>query len=205
LWVAVTNRSAFNLLDAALELGSGFSHRLDVASARPAALRQAVEVRHNLSGLRLRFLAPPGPKGRVPAAVAAIRRRVDPEEAFFAALSRESDGIFRTAFQLWLSQIESVQGGTITMKPMGRPPLDAVIEELDQDDLFSLSAVMQHGSLTPEEHAAVFDSTLGASRAQLDDLLARELIEPDPARPGFRVRPRALRVVREALRRRNLA
>jgi hypothetical protein len=91
------------------------------------------------------------------------------------------------------------------MKPVGRPPIDEVIEQLDQSDLFSLAAVMQHGSLTPEEHAAVFNSTLGASRAQLDDLLTRELIESDPERSGLRVRPSAIRVVREALHRRNLA
>jgi hypothetical protein len=63
---------------------------------------------------------------------------------------------------------------------------------------------MQHGSLTPAEHAIVFQKSLPASRAQIDELLAREIIEPDPGRPGYRVRPEATRVVNEALYRRNL-
>ncbi|MEZ4586972.1 MAG: hypothetical protein R2909_11265 [Gemmatimonadales bacterium] len=90
------------------------------------------------------------------------------------------------------------------MKPIETPAIDEVIEQLDGDDLFTLVAIMQHGSLTAEEHARVFQWPAATSRAELDDLLARELIEPDPGRPGLRVRPGALRVVREALHRRNL-
>jgi hypothetical protein len=205
LWVIVLNRNAYRLLDAATQLADGFSHRMDVASARPETVRQAILVRHNLSGLRIRYLRAPRPAGRLRSWRASIGPRKTAEEEFFEALARESAGVFRTALQLWLAQIETLEGGTLVMKPVGRPPIDEVIEQLDQNDLFSLAAVMQHGSLTPEEHAAVFHSTLGASRAQLDDLLTRELIEPDPERAGLRVRPSAIRVVREALHRRNLA
>lgn len=90
------------------------------------------------------------------------------------------------------------------LKPIATPDLSPVIEDLDSDDLFTLVAILQHGSLTPEEHAIVFQRSIAASRAQLDELLAREIIEPDPGRPGLRVRPEATRIVREALYRRNL-
>jgi hypothetical protein len=71
-------------------------------------------------------------------------------------------------------------------------------------DLFTLAALLQHGSLTPREHATVFQIDDTRSRAWLDNLLARELIEPDPGRYGFRVVPDAAQVVRQALYRRNL-
>ncbi len=204
LWLLVTNQHAFRFLDRAVRLGGTFSHRLDAASANPAAIREAILVRHHLSGLRLRFLPPPVHGG----VVAQLRRRVagegDPEEAFFESLARESAGVFRTAFELWLGQIGSVNAGTMVMKPITPPDIDAVIEQLDADDLFTLVAIKQHGSLTPSEHAAVFRWTPSRSRAQLDELLAREIIEAEPGRPGFRVRPGALRVAREALHRRNL-
>jgi hypothetical protein len=204
LWVLVINQHAFRFLDAAVRLGASFSHRLDAARASARAVRDAILVRHNLSGLRLRFVRPASERGRL----ARLRRRVrgaaDPEQLFFDGLARESAGVFRTAFELWLGQIDAVHAGTLVMKPMGAPDVDAVIEQLDADDLFTLVAVMQHGSLTAEEHARVFRWNPEASRAQLDDLLAREIIEPEPTRPGFRVRPGALRVAREALHRRNL-
>lgn len=204
LWVLVLNQHAFRFLHASVKLGDSFSHRLNAASATPEAVRDAILVRHHLSGLRLRFVPPASQRSRW----ARLRRRIrgegDPEQLFFAALARESAGVFRTAFELWLGQIDSVQAGTLVMRPMAAPDVDAVIEALDTDDLFTLAAIAQHGSLTPEEHAAVFRRNPANSRAELDDLLAREIIEAEPTRPGFRVRPVALRVAREALHRRNL-
>ncbi|MGE0555146.1 MAG: AAA family ATPase, partial [Gemmatimonadales bacterium] len=203
-WLVVINQHAFRLLDAAVKLGATFSHRLDAASAAPAAVREAILVRHNLSGLRLRFVAAALQRGWWARLRLRVRGADDPEASFFAALARESAGVFRTAFELWLGQIDSVHAGTMVMKPIETPAIDEVIEQLDGDDLFTLVAIMQHGSLTAEEHARVFQWPAATSRAELDDLLARELIEPDPGRPGLRVRPGALRVVREALHRRNL-
>jgi len=204
LWVLVLNQHAFRFLHAAVKLGDSFSHRLNAASATPEAVRDAILVRHHLSGLRLRFVPPPSQR----TTWARLRRRIrgegDPEQLFFAGLARESAGVFRTAFELWLGQIDTVQAGTLVMRPMAAPDVDAVIEALDTDDLFTLAAIAQHGSLTPEEHASVFRRNPASSRAELDDLLAREIIEPEPTRPGFRVRPVALRVAREALHRRNL-
>jgi len=203
-WLVVINQHAFRLLDAAVKLGATFSHRLDAASASPEAVREAILVRHNLSGLRLRFVPPAIERGWWARLKLRVRGRADPATTFFAALARESAGVFRTAFELWLGQIDSVHAGTMVMKPIETPAIDEVIEQLDGDDLFTLVAIMQHGSLTAEEHARVFQWPAAASRAELDDLLARELIEVDPGRPGLRVRPGALRVVREALHRRNL-
>jgi hypothetical protein len=51
---------------------------------------------------------------------------------------------------------------------------------------------------------AVFQQSISASRAQLEDLLAREIIERDPGREGLRARPEAMPLIREALYRRNL-
>jgi len=202
LWILVLNQHAFRFLHAAVKLGDSFSHRLNAASASPEAVRDAILVRHHLSGLR--FVPPVSQRSPW----TRLRRRVrgdgDPEQLFFAALARESAGVFRTAFELWLGQIDSVQAGTLVMRPMAAPDVDAVIEALDSDDLFTLAAIAQHGSLTPEEHATVFRRNPATSRAELDDLLAREIIEPEATRPGFRVRPVALRVAREALHRRNL-
>ncbi|MEP6590636.1 MAG: ATP-binding protein [Gemmatimonadota bacterium] len=204
LWMVVANKAAFRFLDAAVNFGASFSHRIDAASASPEAIRDAILVRHHLSGLRLRFTPPPADRGLLGRLRRRVRGQGDPEQLFFAGLARESAGVFRTAFELWLGQIASVEGSALVLKPMTSPDIDAVIEQLDADDLFTFVAIKQHGSLTPEEHAAVFRRTPTASRAELDDLLVREIIESEPGRPGFRIRPGALRVVREALHRRNL-
>ena len=204
LWVVVTNQIAFRFLDAAVSLGQSFSHRINAASASRDALRDAILLRHNLSGLRLKFALPPTKRTIFHRLRNRLSGQADAEQMFFDQLVKESVGIFRTAFEIWLGQIDVVQTGVMQMKPLIAPDLTPIIGALDLDDLFTLVAVLQHGSLNPEEHAIIFQKSVPASRAQIDELLAREIIEQDPGRPGFRVRPEALRVVKEALYRRNL-
>ncbi|HXF06188.1 MAG TPA: ATP-binding protein [Blastocatellia bacterium] len=204
LWVLSINETAFRFLDAAIRLGSSFSHRINVGTATRDELRQAILRRHNLSGLRLYFAPPPRSSSLPHRLRNLIQGETDPETVFFDALARESAGIYRTAFDIWLGQIETIEAGVLSLKPLVTPNLSPVIDDLDLEDLFTLVAILQHGSLTAEEHATIFQRTLSASRSQLDELLAREIIEPDPGRHGLRVRPEAMRVVREALYRRNL-
>jgi hypothetical protein len=167
-------------------------------------LREAILLHHNLSGLRLQFALPPAERTLTSRLKNKLRGQADPERMFFDHLAKESAGVFRTAFETWLGQIEAVRSGVLHLKPLAAPDLTPVIADLDQNDLFTLVAVMQHGSLMPDEHAIIFQKSVPAGRAQIDELLAREIIEQDPNRPGFRVRPEALRVVQEALYRRNL-
>jgi len=185
-------------------LGASFSHRLNISAAGRAELREAILRRHALSGLRVQFPPPPQSHALADRLRAFLQGPADPEALFFEALARESAGIYRTALELWLGHVEAIEAGVLYLKPIATPDLSRVIEDLDLDDVFTLVAILQHGSLTPEEHALVFQRSISASRAQLDELLARELIEPDPDRPGLRVRPEASRVVRDALYRRNL-
>jgi hypothetical protein len=198
LWVIVLNRVAFRFLDAATGLGQRFSHRINASTATADEIREAILIRHNLSGLRLRFEPPATAPGR------SIRRRVDPERAFFEMTARYAAGVYRTAFGIWLGHIAEIRDGLFSVRAIEAHDLLPVIADLAPPDLFSLVAFMQHGSLTAEEHAIIFQQRSDISRAQLDELIARDIIAADPGRPGYRVRPEAMSVVQEALYRRNL-
>ena len=123
---------------------------------------------------------------------------------FFDRLAAQSRGVYRTALEVWLGHIEAFEGGVLYMKQIADLELDDVVAELDVSDLFSLVAILQHGSLTPEEHSQVFNTSPEASTSQLDELVSRELLEDDPVHIGLRIRPEAMPVVKEALFRRNL-
>lgn len=205
LWILVTNGVAFQFLDAAVKLSDNFSHRINASTATRDDLKQAILLRHNLSGLRLQYLPP---NSQSDTWLNRLKKRFrgerDPEEIFFDELAKESSGVYRTAFKIWLGQIESAQAGTLYMKPLQTTDLTPIANDLDIEDLFTLVAILQHGSLTAEEHATIFQKNLFASRSQIDELLSREIIERDPGRSGFRVRPEAMRLVKETLYRRNL-
>lgn len=205
LWVIACNQRAFNLLDRVVSLGEGFSHRIDTASVSGPSLREAIMVRHDLSGLSLEFLPPPASAMSSLLHRAGVRRDADPEQGFFQRLEDESAGVFRAAFEIWLGHSEWIPPSLLRVNPLVDPDMESMIADLDRQDLFTLLAVMQHGSLTTDEHARIFRQSAAQSRADMDDLIARELIEPDPHCPGHRVRTSAMRLTREALYRRNLS
>lgn len=202
LWIVVLNQVAFRFLNAMVGLGQRFSHRVNAGSATPDEIRQAILARHHLSGLRLRF-EPPAEDGRGRWLVNAFGR-TDAERSFFEIAARQSGGVYRTAFNVWVGHIGEIRDGLLTINAPAVKDIAPVIEDLALADLFTLVAVLQHGSLTPEEHAVVFQQPIEVSRAHIDELLSREIVEPDPGRTGYRVRPEAMGVVQEALFRRNL-
>ena len=53
LWILAINEVAFRFLNAAVHLGDIFSHRFNAGTATSGDLREAILLRHNLSGLRL--------------------------------------------------------------------------------------------------------------------------------------------------------
>jgi len=204
LWVLCLNQLAFKFLDASIGMRQCFSHRINAMSVEPEHLRNAILLRHNLSGLRLRFAQPPS---RHPL-LERLRRPLGIErrarEVFFDTLYEQSEGVFRSAFELWHRYIESAHGGVLRMRfpdPVGADPL---ITGLDRQDLFTLQAVLQHGSLTPGECARVFCVAENTARARLDALVDRGILEREPAAPGWRVRSEAGYLVRKALDRQNL-
>jgi hypothetical protein len=117
--VLVTNQVAFKFLDAAVSLGNSFSHRINAATASREALREALLLRHNLSGLRLQFALPPEQRTLFNRLNNKLRGQADPEKIFFDALARESAGVFRSAFDIWLGQIESVAAGMLYYEAVG--------------------------------------------------------------------------------------
>lgn len=196
-WILSINEASFKFLDAAVDFAASFSHRINSTSAKRDELRDAILLRHHASGLKLHVL-PGKPESGL------RKRNSDLEAIFFDALAKQSAGVFRSAFDIWLDQIDRIDSGILYVRPLIAPDLSPVIKALSLDDLFSLVALMQHGSLTRAEHASVFQQSLSASQSQLDGLLGREVIEAGPNDVSFRVRPEARRFVRAALFRRNL-
>jgi hypothetical protein len=205
LWIMSINYFAFRLLNASLRLDPHFSHRINAMAVDRDHLREAVLMRHNLSGLRLRFAPAPSRNHYVDRFKRIAGVEVEPEIEFFDALYRESGGVFRTAFALWQRCIDRSDAGLLYMRCPGNPQHDDMIKSLNDLDLFTLAAILQHGSLTPEEHSIVFQIDQATSNAWVDNLLARGLIQPDPGRSGLRVVPEAGEIIRRTLFSRNVA
>jgi AAA ATPase domain len=204
LWIIVMNDRSFRVLDAATHLHRIFSHRINAMSVSRSDLEAAILERHRLSGLRLVFAPPPAEDPRVNRAKRWIGLENSPQKLFFDSLFQQSEGIFRSAFELWLSSIERVEGDTIHIRQPLDPSFNRFRSELAQEDKFTLLVIQERGSLTREELAEVLCEPQNKSRGRTERLTALGLIERDPDHPGLRVRPDAQRFVNDLLRRANL-
>jgi hypothetical protein len=204
LWLFSINEAAFRYLDAVTGLGRHFSYRVNAMSVTQQDLTNAILQRHNLSGLRLAFAPLPEQDPRVSRVRRMLGFEQDPQELFLSALYNQSEGIFRSAFELWQACIERVEGGVVHMRQPLAPDYRSLIEQLNTSDYFVLKAVLQHGCLTVTELMRVLEIPGEASSQLLERLQSLEILEIEKANPGLRVRPEAGRVVREALSRRNL-
>jgi hypothetical protein len=204
LWLLGMTREGYRFLDRALGLAGHFSHRLHASAVARSELQDAILQRHNLSGLRLEFTEPQS-RGRIQDWLGRQTARVEsPEDAFFRGLHELSGGVFRSAFSTWRRHIERVDGGVLRMRRLDVPDHSRLARALSREDLYSLQMILQHGSLTPAEHARMFDCPPSESQARMAHLAGRGILEPEPSVPGFRIQPEAVILVRGALNGRNL-
>jgi hypothetical protein len=126
------------------------------------------------------------------------------EHLFFDSLYRQSQGIYRSAFELWQDCIERVEGGTIHVAQPLAPEYDPLDRELNLEDCFALQAILQHGSLTSNELSLVLRLSAEGAHRRIQRMLELQILEPEPAGSGFRIKPQAGKVVRDALHRKNL-
>jgi hypothetical protein len=204
LWIVVMNDNAFRVLDAEADLHRVFSHRINAMNVSRSDLENAILERHRLSGLRLKFAPPPARDPRVSRVKRWLGLEDSAQKLFFDSLFQQSAGIFRSAFELWLSSIQRVEGETLTIRQPLDPAFGRLRSELAQEDQFTLLVIQEHGSLTQDELTEVLCESRDDSRSRMERLTGLGLVEPDPDHPGLRVRPEAQRFVNDLLRRMNL-
>ena len=100
----------------------------------------------------------------------ALGLEESPQKLYFDSLFQQSDGIFRSAFQLWLSSIERVEGDTLRIRQPLDPAFTQFRSELAQEDHFTLNVIQQHGSLTQDELADVLGEARERSSSRMERL-----------------------------------
>lgn len=204
LWIVSMNESSYKLLRAVCGVDRFFSHRINAMSVSQDAMVATILQRHNLSGLRLEFAPVPLSDPRVSRLKSFLGLMPEPQQLFFDSLYRQSEGTYRSAFELWQDCIKRIEAGTIHMAQPLSPTYEPLDRELNLEDCFALQEILQHGSMTTDELALVLRLPVQAAGRRTNRMLQLQILEPEPGGPGFRVRPQAGRFIREALHKRNL-
>ena len=105
----------------------------------PQDLKNAILLRHYLSGLRLEYPPLPESDPRVSRVRRLIGLQQSAEELFFDSLYRQSEGVFRSAFELWQHYMERVEGGVLYMREPKEPHYEHMVGQLTLDGALALA------------------------------------------------------------------
>lgn len=194
-WVVTLGELPRRLLQATLHFARYFSHRINAGQATREMLTAAILQRHRPSGLRLVFMPSLQRQDRLH----RIFEQTSPEDLFFEALHRQSEGVFRTGFELWLDSIESIDRDAVHLRLPTAPRYRLLRNQISIDDLYLLKANAQHGSLTAAEAARILALPELTCQRRLERLLDLQILERDSLEAGYRFRAQAVGFIRDLL------
>ncbi|MGM0576956.1 MAG: hypothetical protein ACQEXJ_14625 [Myxococcota bacterium] len=180
LWIMTAETSLLRLMEEVSPLGDLFGTIIRMRPLGPDAIRTAVERRHRLSGLDLKFR---GPKRL------SLRRlrwrlgRTSAEDEYFRRLARLSRGRPRTALQLWTLSLDPVDDRSFEVRPCPRPDLTEM-SDLPPHLSAALAVALAHGVLDRRHLQQSLGWPAVRARAALHALAATGLLEARPRTDG---------------------
>lgn len=183
LWIVTMDRHGWRYLDRTVGVRDHFTCVIDATKLSAQTLEDAIMTRHRVSGYALRFETDERPRrGRRSRTRADEREEREAQEStrrdYFERLAEVAEGNVLLALDLWIRSVRAVDEQTLAIR-MPRPPESSPLERLPTEALCTLAAISQHGGLTVEEHARVFQTDPAHSRLHLATLADRRILAED--------------------------
>jgi hypothetical protein len=203
LWIVTCTLYSWNYLDRVLQVSKYFKTVVELGALTREETTDLIMKRHRISGYPLRFEIPePQAQPR------KFRKIADPDEQqaflqgwFFEQLNRLASGNVAVALWFWLGAIKSVGQEGFTVTPF--IDLDySFLHQMGSEEMFTLAALLQHETLTAEEHALIFRQGIDESLLLLNRLLNKKYLTFTEGR--FAIHPLLYRPSVAALKAKNI-
>lgn len=178
-WIFSIREFAWRYLDHALDISSNFPVVINTENLTREELEQVILARNKVSGFALKFL--PGDvlkQRRKYRKASAEQKALLAQHAYFNALQNVTDGNILSAIFYWLKSIHRVGEDELIIKPVSELRLH-FLQSLHIDKLLTMAMIIQHGTLTSEEHARIFRYDREQSQALLTQLANVNLLTRD--------------------------
>ena len=223
LWVVTTTDAAWQVVEASEPAAARLvvRHRLDPLDR--SELETLIMTRHRRSGLPLDFTVPD--EATAPILARRVKALDDPERRqallraeFFDQLHDACGQNVMLALFYWFRSVTlDADEGVLRVRPL-RPVSFEVLDTFPLPHAFALKALLEHGTLTVGELAAVLEVDAGTSRSLLETLGNALVIAPADRVEGpgvfqfasvdrdtrYRIRPLLIQPVTRVLRSRNI-
>ncbi len=177
LWIVTCTLYSWNYLDKVFRVSKYFKRVVTLGSLTREETADLILKRHRISGYPFQFEVP-----ELPSQPRKLKKIAKPAEQqaflqswFFEQLNRLAAGNVAVAMWFWLGAIKSIVQGHFVVTPV--IDLDySFLRKMEADELFTLAALLQHETLTAEEHALIFRQALDDSLLLFNRLLNKRYL-----------------------------
>ena len=176
-WLMSCTLYSWRYLDKVIQISKLCKSTIILGAMEQAEIENIILKRHRISGYQLHF--------DLPELVSQSRqfKKLDNEDKkqtflknmYFEQLNKLSAGNITVAMSFWLSAIRDIGENKMTLWPT--IDLDySFLHQLAPDELFTLTAMVQHETMDAEEHAVVFHQGIEQSLLLLNRLKNKRII-----------------------------
>jgi hypothetical protein len=203
-WIATCDFQAWHYLDKVMNISRNFCKVLTLGSISAEELKSVLLKRHRVSGYDLDFEIPKswsqnGKLNKYFNGRPGTQRLL--QEFFFTELNELSAGNITIAILHWLRAIDKFAADKLILTPYVGFDYSC-LNELQEEDLFTLASILNHEILNAGDHALIFRQIPENSMIQMVRLQNYGLLMP--AGSGFQVNPLLYRPLVKLLSARNV-
>jgi hypothetical protein len=164
-WLIEITSYTYKYLEKTIGIEQFFRYNIELNELNEEQIVRLIMKRHRVSGYNLQFESHDHSllETRKFKAKSDIEKQDLLKESFFSNLNQFAQSNISLALLYWLRSTKSVEGNTIIMSR--NKALDfTFLNNLDNDSIFTLHALILHDSLNVEEHSLVFHQSIKSSR-----------------------------------------
>jgi hypothetical protein len=181
-WIASATHAAWQLVRKAEPTAVSQVEQIELSSLRADEVREAVLARHRRSGVPFDYEEPTEGRHLLRRRLRRIQgseaRREVLEQDFFENLHQASGGNIRLALFHWLRAADFASvPGELRVRPVESVDF-SFLDGLDLTQNFTLKALLEHRTLTLQDHDAIFRLPRQESFQIMESLMNRFLVEP---------------------------
>lgn len=163
-WVLTFNKYGWKYLRRVQERKHFFGHSLEIRKWSASEIQDLVDRRNEATSLKISYSDLVVSREDERASYYEVVRTAN---GYFRLLQEFSEGNPRVALDFWIRNLIPETSETLQVSLFRRPSLED-LAELTDHHLFALTALVQHGALTPSETAEIINTDVGFCEMALD-------------------------------------
>jgi hypothetical protein len=203
-WIVSCSLYSWQYLDKVIQISKYFKRTIVLGQLSKADIENIILKRHRVSGYKLHF--------EIPQKLMSSRRfrkqtserelQAHCKNLLFEQLDELGAGNITVTMLFWLSAIKRIEKDTLILSPLIEIDY-TVFYRFSPEELFTLSALIQHDALNAEEHAEIFHQEIRQSLLLLNRMSNKGILVGN-TEGSYKINPLLYRRVVEYLKIRNI-